>query len=180
MRAQRTPEQYISEVLGQDAMQIMTLLRNLGLWTSDYHKTPFGSKPFNTQVSQLTSEGLANEIGYWTSEFQRTSELLGYLRGYRAKIDSSLKREWAVSRNRIREREASAAAREARAVKKFTTQEINDLAMTEEPLAKLIDDLDNINVLYYQVEQAKEYIEAARTTLSREITRRGDLQRNGL
>lgn len=171
----------MAEVLGQDAQGTVLLLRNLGLWNSGYHTKPEGSKVFDPNVANLDSQSLANEFGYWTSEYQRVSELFGFLRGQKGKQETELKRRWAVARNSVRERSRANAAEHGKAAIKYTAAEVNDLALVEDTtLKQAIDDLDSLNLLYYSIEEAKESIENIRATLSREITRRGDLVRSGV
>lgn len=177
MRVQRTPNQYIQEVLGEEGQSLAALLRNLGLWTQDYHSTPTASKAFNANVANLDDTELGNTYGYWAGESIRIGEIYGYLKGHLAYLGTQLKIEQARARQAVREDEAKAAANESRAPKKMPAAEVNDLAILKPDLQAAQNQYDSVQGLFYSVEQAKEYSEVARSTLSREITRRGDLSR---
>lgn len=166
-----------------DGNAALDLATYLGLWTTDSHSAPVARKAFKARISDLTADQLSDEMGYWTSEVGRLTEVAGAIAGQRELLKMRVKSAHAAARVRARRSledrasEAGAAetpegapARPARTPARLTQAQINDEAERDPALTDLDTQLGLIELLAAQSRAALEATTQYVTTLSREIS----------
>lgn len=159
---------------------VVALLTRLGLWTSVVHSGVTARQPFPRTIAGMTQQQLSNEVSYWTHELGRIIEVLGVLSGQKALLELQVKRARIVARARTRRTFDKVDADGKLLVKAPTATVINEAAEADPAVLDADDRLVNVEVISCSVVASKEATLAFLSTLSREITHRGDQIRGGL
>jgi hypothetical protein len=145
---------------GRETLAIST---KIGLWTAEYHKAEVKRRKFPENVSALGPNQLSDQLAYWTSEFGRITELIGFLNGQREIAKLRLKSAKARSRSKVREERKS---------EKLTSTALNDIAEEDSMVLEIEEGMGTIEVLLAQVSATKEATAQYLASISREISYR--------
>lgn len=141
---------------------LIQLFSKLGLITTELHSLSNSRPPFKSDLSSLTPDQLSRELGYWTSEFGRISELIGLLNGQESLYKIKIKSSFALARKSIRESHPKDQ-------KALTNSQLNDMAEENQDYLDLCNSLSQLNLLQAQFSAIKEVTSQYIQTLSREI-----------
>lgn len=159
--------------------KIAESLRALGLWTKAAHNKIDQRRPFPQNLATMESDALGNEQAWWSSEAGRIMELHGLLMGQKIRTDLEVKVALAKARASVRRRNTKAREADPE-VKKMTATEVNDEAESEQILLDAREEAGLVDAMLASVAASKEATLLYLSTLSREITRRGDLVKGRL
>lgn len=173
--AARTTNELIKQLPG-DSIAFASTLKKLGLWSSRVHDSVDERRPFQRNIASVAPDTLADEQAYWTSEAGRISELHGFLMGQKVKSDLELRVATAKARSQVRQQNATKTDANGKAIK-LTTGEVNDLAEAQQVLIDAREATVLVESTLAAVAATKEATLLYLNTISREITRRGDLLR---
>lgn len=171
--AARTTNELIKQMPG-DSVAFSNTLKKLGLWTAIAHNAIDERRPFSRNIAALDPDTLADEQAYWASEAGRITELHGFLTAQKVKSDLELKVATAKARSQVRQQNANKTDANGKAIK-LTTGEVNDLAEAQQVLIDARQSAVLVESTVAAVAATKEATLLYLNTLSREITRRGDL-----
>lgn len=171
----RTTNELIKQ-LPEGSTPFATMLRKLGLWTSVAHNTVDERRPFQKNLASIGPDSLADEHAYWTSEAGRVSELHGFLMAQKVRTDLEVRIATSKARAQVRQNHVGKVDASGKAVK-LTTTEVNDLAEAQQVLADARENAVLVESTLAAVAATKEATLLYLNTLSREITRRGDLMK---
>lgn len=172
-RSARTTNELIKQ-LPTEAAPYADMLRRLGLWTTRSHASIDERRPFLRNLAEAGPDQLADEHAYWTSEAGRITELHGFLVAQKVKSDLELKLAAAKARTTIRRQNQNRTGPDGKPVK-MTAAEVNDQAEGQQVLIDAREASAIIETTLASLAATKEATLLYLNTLSREITRRGDL-----
>lgn len=160
-----------------DGRELVSLLRRLGFWLGDQSpdvRAPEHCRPFPVEISNLTSDQIADVHSYWTSEQARVCALIGALQRQRHILVIELKRAKASA--------AATVLRQARdnGEKAPSSTALAAFVDTSETVITAEDKLAHVDGLIAALNAVKEAVEGFCRVASREIARRGDLLRSGV
>lgn len=172
------PPRNTTELLKQlpNGTAVANAMRALGLWTTTAHSEVKGRRPFRRDLAEMDGNTLANEQAYWASELGRIAELRGLLRGQKVQANLALKVALAKARSSIREQHAESQKDVAKPTK-LTAAEINDRAEENADVQDERQALTAVEVFQASIDASHEVTLMYLQTLSREITRRGDVMK---
>lgn len=153
-------------------------MKKLGIWSSRLHEHDqiAPRRPFHANLGHLNSDQLADEMAYWTSELGRISEITGVISSQKVYADLRVRQALATARHNVRSNKAYATDTDGKP-KKLTQSEVNDLAERDPNLVTVRENEALVDSYLATLQPMKDVTIAYLQTLSREITRRGDLQR---
>ncbi|RJL21219.1 hypothetical protein [Bailinhaonella thermotolerans] len=155
------------------------MMKYLGLWTAQAHSRPAQRRPFAADMASLAGSALADEQAWWTSELGRVLELIGVLEARKVQCELTLKRAKASARAAIRRTHQAAAQERAKEdgtpvkVAKLTVGELNDWADETQPVREAEESKAEVEAMLAMLAGVQRATEMYLSTLSREITRRG-------
>lgn len=155
-----------------DGTDLVKALQALGVWVPGPNPSNAElRKAFPQQVSKLSASQLGDEHAYWQSEFSRVTAMLGAIDAGRVLL-----------RFRVKKAEAAATRTVFQANRdgevKMSATEVKTRVDADVALCELQEQLVFLDVLFTAISAVKEAYEGYVKTLSREITRVGDLLRN--
>lgn len=164
-----------------EASAVKAAMMKLGLWTNNIHeyRNIQERRPFPNNLGNLGPEQLADEYAWWTSELGRISELHGVLCSQKVWTDLQVRTALAQARSNTRKSKVHTTDADGK-TKKLTQGEVNDIAETDPALMTARNNEALVDSYLAAITPMKDVTIAYLQTLSREITRRGDLQRNRL
>lgn len=162
-----------------DSTEFAATLKKLGLWSTQAHDHIDTRPAFKKNLAELSSDQIATEHAYWSSEAGRISELHGFLTAQKVRTDLNLKVAQAQSRNRVRNNKTYTTNAEGKE-KKLTQGEVNDLAEADSAMQDARKESMVVETTLASVSAAKEATLMYLSTISREITRRGDMLKSRL
>ena len=171
----RTTNELIKQVPGH-SVQFANMLKRLGLWTSRAHDGIDERRQFVSNLAAISPDQLAEEQSYWSSEAGRITELHGFLQAQSMQTGLKVKQAQATARTAVRQRNAGKTDAAGTPIK-LTAGEITDLAETETVLKEAREQAVFVESALVAVAATKEATFLYLNTLSREITRRGDLMK---
>lgn len=176
-KAMRTTNELMSHM--PDSSMAQTLKR-LGLWTDRAHSKVDERRPFKKSLSNLDSDTLSDEHSFWTSEAGRITELHGMLLAQKVRTDLETKMEVARARTSVRRENSQETDSDGKPVKKLTASEVADRAEENAAVMDAREQAVTVESMLASVGAAKEATLLYLSTISREITRRGDLMKGRL
>lgn len=169
----RTTNELIKQ-LPDGAVPFSSMLKKLGLWTAVAHNAIDERREFVKNLASVPPDALADENAYWTSEAGRLSELHGFLMAQKVRTDFDVKIATAQARAQVRKNNVGKTDAAGKLIK-LTSTEVNDLAEGQTVLSDARERAVLVESTLAAVAATKEATLLYLNTLSREITRRGDL-----
>jgi hypothetical protein len=158
------------------AEQILVLLQRLGFWVGGDNPLAGGRtrKTFPLDISKLESGSLGDESSYWQSELSRVVAILGALQARRLEAEFQLKRASNLAT-------ASLMRSYRESETKVPTQSALNAEVAERPEVQEAEEaLLVVKIVLEALMAVKECYEGYCRSLSREVSRRGDLLRAGI
>lgn len=174
----RTTNELIKQVPG-NSVQFANMLKRLGLWTTRAHDQIDERRQFVSNLAAISPDQLAEEQSYWSSEAGRITELHGFLQAQSLQADLNVKHAQATARSNVRQQNASKVDAAGKPIK-LTAGEVGDLAEQQTILKDAREQAVFVESALVAVAATKEATFLYLNTLSREITRRGDLMKASL
>lgn len=169
----RTTNELIKQ-MPAGSVPFATMLKKLGLWSERSHNAIDERRSFIRNLAEIGPDQLADEHAYWTSEAGRISELHGFLVAQKVRTDFDTKIAQAQARTQVRKNNASKTDAAGKPVK-MTAAEINDEAEMLQVLRDARERAILVESTLASMAATKEATLLYLNTISREITRRGDL-----
>lgn len=164
--------------------QLLLLLRKLGFWVGAGRNPDEVVKTFPTELSKVESAELGDQSSYWQSEMSRVIAICGALESQRliAAFEVKKRRDRGASRVLADHKLRTAEAVEAGEPKpRALTQAQINIEVSQRPeVLEAEEQKLLLDVVLTSLGAVKEAIEGYTRTLSREISRRGDLLRAGV
>lgn len=147
---------------GSDASELM---RKLGLWTYASHMRDHERPEFLKNLGTADDLSISTQLGIWTSEYGRITELHGAFVGQKEQVKLQLKGATAEARVRIRRKN-----REGENPKSMAAAELNDLVESDPQVMEILDKLAILELILAQTAATKEATAQYIATISREIS----------
>lgn len=157
--------------------ELVDFLKKLGFWIDGTNPAnPEQRRPFPRQIP-TNPEDLGNLGFYWQSELSRVTEILGVLDSQRYKlgIDSKRARAAAAARLHRQRAEEITNAEDSSKLKPYTATQIGALVEDDVTVKEADDKIVLVEMLYRALDALRVSFDGYCRTVSREVTRQGDL-----